>query len=1246
MAITLLWLVWFTMADVNSMNLAPATQSAISGSLVTFTITWTNGTGDAYLKYILPTTATYNIMYQNATLTPINNALLSLGSEHDPLFLIPTNSNFSVTITAKITTTMRTFPTLTTTWIFAADMQMSTILTSAIAEITPIGDLMITNVLTWTNPIYSGDNVSYYITLQNIWSTFATWITFISTFPIPTLSTPTATFNSIPYIYNYINYPQDFVWSGNYLSNLNAGDTITILLHATMTQAFPVGTPFNQIAKTSTVTPEYTTGNNTATATGVVAWLPDLRITKTFVQPRPSLSWDKAIFVITYGNSGYTAAQNVMLDDTVSSQIARLAFGPLGSGQGSASLSLWTIPVGSGGTITMTWYLNSFYLSPGTIITNTAHIYISWTNQEITTGNNFAFVSGWVVSKPQIAIDIFANNTTRPQMDTPPYGSWSQIMIQAVSGDTVKLTMNYINTGNTVCTSGIVSLVGLTGFISFTPFNSTIGNIQPGTSGTLIVNGIVWPKNFISFTPKATISCGEWLLAVTSTDQVKINEPLVCGDGLITQTEQCDTLWNLGVLFSGQVCENQQWVCVLRTDTIINNACINYQYINQLGWITTGQACSSVTLPLLNASCTSMTWSAPVINGNWYGVNLTCKWANTTTTTPIHIDCGNGTSISWSGAMFNGVCNYAGGFIGSAQCTVGNNTNPSLCKVPVSINAGNCWSLNALNGTVALVDENGNAESTFTCQTVNGTTAQTMTITCGNGTQHTANNVSILEAWCEYTNVVNTPQTYNVQCVVDGVSAPVCQQNLIVDEWRLSYCGNGIREWYENCDDGNRNWTPWDSCTLWCDIKWSAMVWCFNIWNTSISIEKWEILPFRWTLDQTNNIRQWNTCNNLSDGTIPEDTIMCTFDIYNGEQTEADWNPVYSIIKKCNTDTRQNAPIFNYFLHQWWRSLTHAFGKFDMNSNDFVNNVFGEYKIVLDKVAYKYCLWNNQEVGTEIDRVCSVDFAVTQPYLAQKSSFGLTPKATTVPLDGYKMINGDDLIDSTDLNNIMVLNESTYNWWNTITTMMNSFINKYSKLAIKYGTELSDDNTTITIYKVPGQDIVVLKGVGTLTYTEPANTTQPFTVIVDGPSIKINWSIENTNAMFLVNKWNITFLPSADVCTKTQVDKWIFVTSQWSFLAGPDLTNTNTNKEWCMYGWLKIQWILIGNGIQDLVQSRRSQLNGWFYVWWSSDAAIKAERRNEIFNGASVLIEYSPSLWSALPPGASEFTKALDVYKQ
>jgi len=79
---------------------------------------------------------------------------------------------------------------------------------------------------------------------------------------------------------------------------------------------------------------------------------------------------------------------------------------------------------------------------------------------------------------------------------------------------------------------------------------------------------------------------------------------------------------------------------------------------------------------------------------------------------------------------------------------------------------------------------------------------------------------------------------------------------------------------------------------------------------------------------------------------------------------------------------------------------------------------------------------------------------------------------------------------------------------------------------------------------------------------------------------------------------------------------------------------------------LYVKGILIGNNIENIVEAKRSQLNHRFRVGGTSDAAIKAERRNEIFNGAAVLIEYSPSLWSALPPGASEFTTALDIYKQ
>jgi hypothetical protein len=44
-------------------------------------------------------------------------------------------------------------------------------------------------------------------------------------------------------------------------------------------------------------------------------------------------------------------------------------------------------------------------------------------------------------------------------------------------------------------------------------------------------------------------------------------------------------------------------------------------------------------------------------------------------------------------------------------------------------------------------------------------------------------------------------------------------------------------------------------------------------------------------------------------------------------------------------------------------------------------------------------------------------------------------------------------------------------------------------------------------------------------------------------------------------------------------------------------------------------------------------------------AAARAERRNKIFDGAAVLIEYNPALRQSLPPGMNEFNQVLDVYK-
>lgn len=100
----------------------------------------------------------------------------------------------------------------------------------------------------------------------------------------------------------------------------------------------------------------------------------------------------------------------------------------------------------------------------------------------------------------------------------------------------------------------------------------------------------------------------------------------------------------------------------------------------------------------------------------------------------------------------------------------------------------------------------------------------------------------------------------------------------------------------------------------------------------------------------------------------------------------------------------------------------------------------------------------------------------------------------------------------------MVLNASDYDGGGEVAIMMDAFINKYSKLAVKDRIIQSIEGNDIITYKVPGQNIVVFKGAGTLKYTDGLTSDKPFTVIVDGPSIQINGSIERTNAMFLVNE--------------------------------------------------------------------------------------------------------------------------------
>ena len=64
---------------------------------------------------------------------------------------------------------------------------------------------------------------------------------------------------------------------------------------------------------------------------------------------------------------------------------------------------------------------------------------------------------------------------------------------------------------------------------------------------------------------------------------------------------------------------------------------------------------------------------------------------------------------------------------------------------------------------------------------------------------------------------------------------------------------------------------------------------------------------------------------------------------------------------------------------------------------------------------------------------------------------------------------------------------------------------------------------------------------------------------------------------------------------------------------------------------------MIWNWLKGVMENSRSNLNGWH----------KSKTAKTVMNWASVLIEYSPSVFtkSTMPPGAEDFTTALSIYK-
>ena len=466
---------------------------------------------------------------------------------------------------------------------------------------------------------------------------------------------------------------------------------------------------------------------------------------------------------------------------------------------------------------------------------------------------------------------------------------------------------------------------------------------------------------------------------------------------------------------------------------------------------------------------------------------------------------------------------------------------------------------------------------------------------------------------------------------------------------------------------------------------------CFNVNANQDSIEQWEVLIFFWNIERLGQlgdftkyftvlkggfketageirndiIKNNKECTEKQDGMIALNSMICYFEIKDwnnlvvesGEfpclrDTGGKWEDYVS--NKALLDAWMTDGINKYkwdWTYKFYWSFTNKDTEYGIPDKDketiytiklrsninyiekFGSNLstFGEYKVSLTKLEYLQCKNGERKLDDSNvkDWDCESDFVLTNPYTVQKTPSG-NLRASTTTLGNYLYMSGKPV--SGLLNAKMATSAYTPN--TQVNKAMSDFINKYQKLAVDV------KNGKWKYKKVPGKNIYFVKWDLILWWNKSdIKFDKPVTFIQTEWDTTINWSFTKLNMMLLTNG-SITF---NDNCKNRQVVKWIFYSSKSK--NGIIRTWVQKNKDVnkgprCTEGWLTIKWVLIWNWLDQMMQDSRSNLNNWF----DTDDDTK---RNIVMNWASVLIEYSPSVFtkSTMPPGAEDFTTALSIYK-
>jgi len=1165
-------------------------------------------------------------------------------------------------------------------------------------------DLQITKtLLTDLTTVTQWDQIAYEVTFVNSGDSLITGITVTDNLPV------TINYNSFSIVNNFIY--SNATNTNNSLTfhdiTLNPRQIGSFIISWTLNTSPNFGLDITNTGFITSNSREFNTWNNTFGLTNMIPSLADIVITKSIVGEMPAILNDPITYRITYANiwgrpADITIYDNLLFDG-LTCDIYNTSPRPIErNSDGSGHRNKFILQPWQSWEILLVAHLNNRFES-NTVLPNLARAESS--TPETTIANNYAIVTGYVQQSQEISITIDAQNLTHTSYDR------NGAPTRAVSGDLVQFTIDYFNAGNTTLHDVVISF-NIPYPVPGMPqhYSQAIWTLAFGSGWTLIFTGIVWPQGFADIIGTTSISHSESGIWPEATDQATIIEkPMYCGDGFMTHDETCDSLWPVGFLRPGQQClprnpDNLYLGCEAITTSIINTGCVSYAYQVGTNRITANY-CVNLTLPITQASCDSVTITEQLqIDNENTQIDFVCLWLNANDNTFISMDCGNGQIFNEYGTSLVGSCTYTGSAgettTYTGQCSVWQDANNPACTMPVSIlgqDVVSCDNLIPLDGTVLIVDEDANDwELEFRCETTNGEEADRIEIDCdydGNNfdSDETITHATQLETTCSFDRWFE--ETYTVACRVNEETTITndCSQLIIVDSPSLWYCGDGEREGREQCDlawDRNEKTDIDDIIAINpeedapsryanngyycqnCAIKWGPEdaqyipPACFNVNATpTASVQPDEIMPI-WRNLEADNLIDTHDGEDCKIGMIDEDSITCNFSIYNGKNLQSEGDSLYDFhINRCaGIEERDSQDFYDYILDQkdeQYFSIDRYNGgaitsQIGLAVNDFLdeqhgNPAFGEYKLTLESVEYDYCTSDEElEQWVIINRVCEVNFAVTKPYLMQKSAYGatnFTVSSAEINLRDFYDINGNELVSRTDLYDVMSAEGYDYDGGAEISDMIDNFINKYENIAIKLETS-NNDNNIDQIKKVPGKDIYIFEWNGELTLSQKnwLFPQTPYTVIVKGMDLIIKGSVI-TNGMFIVPDGTINFQEDEDTfCETPQVVNGIFITDKG--FDGNDINNYSEKNPFCRYGSLVVKGVMIGDDLDQLVLNRRSNLNTRFSLSSLNEKKIKEERRDKIFEGASVLIEYNPELRTSLPPGADEFTKALEVYKQ